>query len=1143
MRDSSASAALSTAVFLHKEAADPAVQNAQLSVSFGEKIEAGKIRDTWNGLLAAKALLRAGIYQTPEGCVLREAAAREMRWQHLDWTKDDREGIPVQWGALLASESAMSFALEGAPLFRGVTIELPGGGTHLLLTFPQCLLSEEEIYRLLSEYLAAIDGQAPAYETEISAASPGDASTDWWKEHAKAAPFALTLHPASDALRTPASVSHLYQRDDSRELHQAASKLGVSLGSLVQGVAAIVIGRLGSAPEFTWLSNPPGVSHLLPTPISLKGGQTFSDWITAFELDEQERAAHAGVSLPGILPVLGRRVAEYPIAFRSLPAPVGDRIQAAQPRWMNFDAKVMIRPLTPVSIDLHDGSRVSLEIFYTADRWTSGQADRVLARLMSAIAVVLADPEIKLDALTGALDTDSLPAVACVPLPSAGKSFEERICDTAAKLSTELAVQGEGEAALSYGDLLSHAQSLASYLKQENLAEGWVIAVCLVPTPWLPVALLGIALAGDTCVALDPEAAQGWLADKAASCDAELVICDSRTASFFEGGSRRVLVIDQHWETISAAPVFEKISHEPKTSYLLLGTESDPAPRIASLQPDFVGSVLKESIARWRLRPGSSIPLNFSAGTGAFLELLLSALASGATLLLPPTSSVASSFGWNPTHLRLSLLQWRNLLAELRRGAAALPGSLRAVAIEAAAVPADLFAEWLVFAGEEIATHIFWSPVSNSGLGIRSFVKGGSAATLPATGFPTPGLSVTLADALGRDLPPHIEGEAVIKLLDGDQDWKMPAWRDEHGAFYFLAENCAEAKIRQTLGVLDAVVAEVDQRRGAWVLRKSDVLPANALEQINGVLSTARKLDFVQEVDLFPLSPVGELKVAALPTPARIAKPQPKAKPEPAPAPKAAAAPKVAEARPPEPATAAQPAPQPAPQPVRRDWEPLVLLSREPATPNLILVHDAGGDPAVYEPLAATLRGDWTIYATAARGFHQPDSCHEAIEDEAAALVRALVELDPVGPYHLFGYGYGSLLAYEMARQLREANRPVHYLALAGTPPELQGGKVWLRSFTRLFSGQAAQREIPATPAGEAHLRATRAYRPAPLDGPAGVILGSDQGRDVENAWLNAIPEGFVERVTNPVASLLDEPGVKRLAVILREWAVPTADE
>ncbi len=131
--------------------------------------------------------------------------------------------------------------------------------------------------------------------------------------------------------------------------------------------------------------------------------------------------------------------------------------------------------------------------------------------------------------------------------------------------------------------------------------------------------------------------------------------------------------------------------------------------------------------------------MNFTAGTGAFLEVLLSALASGATILLPPTSSVASSFGWNPTHLRLSLLQWRNLLAELRRGSVKLPESLRAVAIEAAAVPADLFAEWLTFAGEEIATHIFWSPVSNSGLGIRSFVKGGSAATLPATGFPTPG--------------------------------------------------------------------------------------------------------------------------------------------------------------------------------------------------------------------------------------------------------------------------------------------------------------------------------------------------------------------------------------------------------------------
>jgi len=168
------------------------------------------------------------------------------------------------------------------------------------------------------------------------------------------------------------------------------------------------------------------------------------------------------------------------------------------------------------------------------------------------------------------------------------------------------------------------------------------------------------------------------------------------------------------------------------------------------------------------------------------------------------------------------------------------------------------------------------------------------------------------------------------------------------------------------------------------------------------------------------------------------------------------------------------------------------------------------------------------------------------VETEAAALVEAVCLLDPDGPFHLCGYGYGAILALEMARQLRIAGRQVPYLALVGSrPPEAETRPDWRKTLTRVFSlgsAKPAAAPIPSTPAAAAHRTALENYRGKILSGPAGIILGADMGRDVEAAWLDCVPEGIVETISCPTAQMLSEPPVKRLSVILREWTVPSGD-
>ncbi|MYT22174.1 hypothetical protein GTW69_18055, partial [Streptomyces sp. SID7760] len=68
--------------------------------------------------------------------------------------------------------------------------------------------------------------------------------------------------------------------------------------------------------------------------------------------------------------------------------------------------------------------------------------------------------------------------------------------------------------------------------------------------------------------------------------------------------------------------------------------------------------------------------------------------------------------------------------------------------------------------------------------------------------------------------------------------------------------------------------------------------------------------------------------------------------------------------------------------------------------------------------------------ASAAISDAAPDA---TVEELAAAHLKALRRVRPTGPYHLAGWSFGGLLAYEMAVQLRAAGQEVAILALLDT--------------------------------------------------------------------------------------------------------------
>jgi thioesterase domain-containing protein len=92
-------------------------------------------------------------------------------------------------------------------------------------------------------------------------------------------------------------------------------------------------------------------------------------------------------------------------------------------------------------------------------------------------------------------------------------------------------------------------------------------------------------------------------------------------------------------------------------------------------------------------------------------------------------------------------------------------------------------------------------------------------------------------------------------------------------------------------------------------------------------------------------------------------------------------------------------------------------------------VHAIGGTVFSYGELARALPGRpvWGVQTPAVENGAEPQRDVVAMASEYVAAVQAV---DPEGPYLLGGWSFGGVVAFEMARQLRERGREVGLLAL-----------------------------------------------------------------------------------------------------------------
>jgi len=98
----------------------------------------------------------------------------------------------------------------------------------------------------------------------------------------------------------------------------------------------------------------------------------------------------------------------------------------------------------------------------------------------------------------------------------------------------------------------------------------------------------------------------------------------------------------------------------------------------------------------------------------------------------------------------------------------------------------------------------------------------------------------------------------------------------------------------------------------------------------------------------------------------------------------------------------------------------------------VFFVHPLTGGATSFSLLAGLLGKDVPVHALRAPELFS-DQTFDSVEERAACYLEAVRQTQPHGPYRLCGYSAGGIIAFEMARQLREQGEEVELLALIDT--------------------------------------------------------------------------------------------------------------
>lgn len=209
-----------------------------------------------------------------------------------------------------------------------------------------------------------------------------------------------------------------------------------------------------------------------------------------------------------------------------------------------------------------------------------------------------------------------------------------------------------------------------------------------------------------------------------------------------------------------------------------------------------------------------------------------------------------------------------------------------------------------------------------------------------------------------------------------------------------------------------------------------------------------------------------------------------------------------------------------------KDIPGVVTFRPTGSRPPLFFLSGIGGTVFCFRELAGMLNPDRPMHGLPFPGFDEGDTVIlDEVESIAETLIKRIRQSQPKGPYYLCGYSMGGVVAYEMARQLTQADESVPFVGLLDSraaptkrkKPSLERARLHWEHFRTLnskerllFFRRALQRllaRLPSKPGS--HGKPRMARRTAPVSERLTQVRAA-----TKRAVNQYVPEAFDGSVT-----------------------------
>ncbi|WPB76990.1 amino acid adenylation domain-containing protein [Archangium violaceum] len=777
------------------------------------ELDVGATEEALRALVARHEALRTRFESGADGPVAVVEPAPPFSLERLAFP-DTGASARERMDAVVAEVARRPFALEQAPLFRAVLVEV-GAGEHLLVLALHHLVADGWSLAVLSREFAALyeartrGGEAalpplPVQYVDVAAWQREHLTEEaqapllaFWKKHLEGH---TELNLSTDFARPPV------------QSHRGATLAWGLSESLSEGVRALARAR-GVTPFMVMLATFQALLHrytrqesltlgipvanrgqrevegvvgcfvnTLALRVDVRGGRPFTELLEQVRERTREALAHQELPFEKLVehvqpPRDTSRSPLFQVMFSYDVAPEAT-LQLGGLRLTPYEADTGTAKfdLTLSVLEQPGGLRCSLE--YATDLFREATVSRLARHYEQLLSAVVREPGRAVRHLPLLTPEDMVllarhraTAAPSGPALTLHGAFEAQV----ARTPGALALRHESRS-LTYMELDARANQLAHALRRRGVGLGAHVGILLERSVEALVGFLGVLKAGAAYVPLDPEYPRERLEAMLEDCGARLLL--TRSTLLERVGARggealEVLDVDACRAELEAAPrEAPRVDVPPSApAYLMYTSGSTGRPKAVVVPHRAVEGYARSCIQLHGYTSADRV-LQFSTlSFDASVEEIYPALLSGGTVvlrteaLLDARELCARCEEWGVTLLWLPTAFWVELTGALASGAARLPGCVRTVAAGGEKVPAAQVLQWRRVAGG-VRLGNEYGPTETTVVAVAAELDAVADEELRRglvpIGRPVPGMRAYVLDESLGPVPPGVPGELYL---------------------------------------------------------------------------------------------------------------------------------------------------------------------------------------------------------------------------------------------------------------------------------------------------------------------------------------------------------------------------------------------